>query len=74
MDEHAQLLRARRAAAECQRAAAAFDEFAQRLSPVVGPAEMAEYDTLVARETAALSQRVDAFRALGLGVPSLEGE
>jgi hypothetical protein len=74
LDEHAQLLRARAAAAACERAAAAFDEFAQRLSPVVGPAELAEYDMLVARETAALSERVDAFRALGLGVRSIEGE
>ncbi len=74
MDEHAQLRRAREAAAECQRAAAAFQEFAERLSAVVGPAEMVEYDTLVAREAAALSERVDAFAALGLGVPSLEGE
>jgi hypothetical protein len=73
VDEHAQLLRARRTAAECQRAAAAFEDFAERLSPVIGPAEMAEYDVLVARETAALSNRVDAFRALGLGMPSVEG-
>jgi hypothetical protein len=73
MDEHAQLLRARSAAAACARAATAFDEFAQRLSPVIGPAEMAEYDALVARETAALSDRAEAFRTLGLGAPSIEG-
>jgi hypothetical protein len=72
VDEHAQLLRARRTAEECRRAAAAFEEFAERLSPVIGPAEMVEYDTLVARETAALSARVEAFRALGLGVASIE--
>jgi hypothetical protein len=74
VDEHAQLLRARRAAAGVRRAAEAFDEFAERLSPVVGPAEMVEYDALVARETAALSERVDAFRALGLGAASIEDE
>jgi hypothetical protein len=74
VDEHAQLLRARAAAAACERAAAAFNEFAKRLSAVIGPAEMAEYDALVARETAALSERVAAFRVLGLGVASIEGE
>jgi hypothetical protein len=47
-------------------------EFAQRMSAVVGPAEVAEYDNLVAREAAAVSRRVEAFERLGLGVASLE--
>jgi hypothetical protein len=34
---------------------------------------MIEYDTLVAREAAALSIRVEAFGRLGLGAGSIEG-
>lgn len=68
------LAQARATAAACERASAAFAEFAERLSAVVGPHEMAEYDTLVARDAAARSDRVDAFRALGLGAISIEGE
>jgi hypothetical protein len=74
VDEHALLVQAREAAAACERASAAFAEFAQRLSAVVGPHEMAEYDALVARDAAARSDRVDAFHALGLGAISIEGE
>jgi hypothetical protein len=73
-DEHTDLLRARQAARELHRVTEQLVEFADRLSGVVGPAEMAEYDVLVARETAALSQRVDAFARLGLGVASLDDE
>jgi hypothetical protein len=74
MDEHQQLQRAREAAHACKRAAEHLVQFADRLTAVVGPAEMAEYDTLVAREAAAHSERVEAFAALGLAVPSLDGE
>jgi hypothetical protein len=74
MDEHRQLHRAREAAQACERAAAQLAQFADRLSPVVGPAQMAEYDTLVAREAAAISERVEAFAALGLAVASLDDE
>jgi hypothetical protein len=74
MDEHRQLRRAREAARACERAAAQLAQFADRLSPVLGPAEMAEYDTLVAREAAAISERVEAFVALGLAVTSLDDE
>jgi hypothetical protein len=42
------------------------------MSAVVDPAEMVEYDTLIAREAAALSSRVEAFARLGLGAPSLD--
>lgn len=74
MDEAVLLAQAREAAAACERASAAFAEFAERLSAVIGPHEMAEYDSLVARDAAARSDRVEAFRALGLGAISLEGE
>jgi hypothetical protein len=73
-DEHKQLLRARETAREVQRAAAQLAEFAQRLSPVLDPAEIAEYDALVAREAAAISQRVTAFAALGLAAASIDDE
>jgi hypothetical protein len=72
-DDDAELLRqARDAAHECQRAASQLVQFAQRLSAVIGPSEQIEYDTLVAREAATLTERVDAFARLGLGVPSIE--
>ena len=71
-DEHADLRRAREAAREVKRAAAQLEQFADRIGADLGPAEMAEYDALVARETSALSERVEAFQRLGLGVPSLE--
>jgi hypothetical protein len=74
MDEHQQLQRAREAARACKRAAEQLVAFADRLTAVVGPAEMVEYDTLVAREAATLSERVEAFAALGLAVPSLDDE
>jgi hypothetical protein len=70
--EEADLKRARAAAREVERAAAQFAEFAERLSPVVTPAELAEFDELVARETSALSRRVETFGRLGLGVGSLD--
>jgi hypothetical protein len=74
MDEHEQLQRAREAARGVKRAAEQLVEFADRMTAVAGPAEMVEYDTLVAREAAALSERVDAFAALGLAVASLDDE
>jgi hypothetical protein len=71
-DEHSDLERARAAARETARAATQIADFADRLSAVTGPPDLAEFDTLVARETLALSQRVDAFGRLGLGVGSLD--
>ena len=68
------LSRAQAAARECERAARQFVEFADRLTGDPGPADMAEFDTLVAREAAAISERVDAFGTLGFAVPSLEGD
>ena len=70
--EEADLKRARAAAKECERAAAQLATFAERMSAVTTPAELAEFDELVARETTALSRRVEAFGRLGLGVGSLE--
>lgn len=66
------LSRAQAAARETERAARAFVEFADRLRADIGPAEMAEYDTLMGREASAISERVEAFAALGLSVPSLD--
>lgn len=74
MDEHRQLRRAREAARGTERAAVQLVEFADRISAVIGPAEMAEYDTLVAREAAAISERVEAFAALGLAVASIDDQ
>ena len=71
-DQHSDLQRARAAALATKRAAAQLAEFADRVSGVVGPAEMAEYDTLIAREAAALSDRVEAFGRLGFGAASLD--
>jgi hypothetical protein len=71
-DEHSDLERVRAAAHECARAAAQIADFADRMSAVIEPAQLAEFDTLVARETLALSQRVDAFGRLGFGVGSLD--
>lgn len=70
--EVADLQRARAAAQECESVAGQLADFANRLSPVITPAEMVEFDTLVAREATAVSRRVEAFGRLGLGVGSLE--
>jgi hypothetical protein len=69
-DEHVVLEHARAAAASCKRAAAAFEDFTNRLDAVVGPAEMAEYDALIAREAIARTQRTEALRGLGFSVAS----
>lgn len=73
-EERVDLHRAQEAARAAERAAAQMAEFAQRLSVVLTPAEMVEYDTLIAREAAAISTRVEAFARLGLGAASLEDE
>jgi hypothetical protein len=70
--EQADLEEARAAAKECESAAAQLADFAASISTVITPAQMVEFDTLVAREAAALSRRVNAFGRLGLGVGSLE--
>ena len=70
--EEADLKRARATAKECELAAAALADFAEQMSAVTTPAMLAEYDTLVARETTAVSRRVEAFGRLGLGVGSIE--
>lgn len=71
-EERDDLHRARAAAHECVRAATHLVEFAERMTVVIGPSEVAEYDVLIAREAAALAQRVDAFKRLGLGAGSLD--
>jgi hypothetical protein len=71
-EERVDLHRAQEAARACERAARQFAEFAEHLSVVVTPAELAEYDELLSRETAALSQRVEAFQRLGLAQGSVD--
>lgn len=71
-DPHQDLNHARQAARECHRAAEQLVEFADRLSNVIGPAEIAEYANLLARDAAALSARVEAFERLGLGISSID--
>ena len=71
-DQHVLLERARNAAKHLHQVTEQLVEFAERLSADIGPAEMAEFDVLIAREAAALSERVDAFGALGLGAGSLD--
>ncbi len=71
-EERDDLHRARAAAHECVRAATQLVEFADRMTVVIGPSEVAEYHVLVAREAAALSQRADAFERLGLGPGSVD--
>jgi len=73
-DEHAYLTTAREAAREAQRAAAELATFAERMSPVLDPAQRIEYATLLARDEEARARRQEAFDALGLSVPSLEEE
>jgi hypothetical protein len=67
-----ELQRAQVAARTEQSASAQLVEFAERLGPEIGPAEQLEYDTLIAREAAAMSDRVEAFGRLGFGAPSLD--
>ena len=71
-DEHVLLERARNAAKHLHQATGQLVSFAERMSAVIGPAEMAEFDVLIAREAAALSERVEAFGALGLGAGSID--
>lgn len=71
--EEADLRRARAAARECEIAAAELAAFADRMPAEITPAEMVEFDNLVAREAAAQSHRVEAFGRLGLGVGSIDG-
>jgi hypothetical protein len=73
-DEHAQLRTAREAAKQAQRTAADLVTFADRMSPVLDPAQRIEYAALLARDEEARETREEAFDALGLTVPSLEEE
>jgi hypothetical protein len=70
-DPLADLYRARQAAQACRHSAAQIEDFAERISAVIGPTELAEYANLLARDAAAMSERVEAFARLGLGIPSL---
>ena len=71
-DQSSQLQQAQVAARTGQSASAQLVEFAERLGAEIGPAEQLEYDTLIAREAAAVSDRVEAFGRLGFGAPSLD--
>jgi hypothetical protein len=71
-DPLADLYQARQAAQECRRSAGHIEDFAERISAVIGPTELAEYANLLARDAAAMSERVEAFARLGLGIPSLD--
>ena len=73
MDEIEALHAARRLARATQQAAIQLVEFAERVSPVVEPAQMVEYDTLLTREESVRAERNDAFAELGFAVPSAEG-
>jgi hypothetical protein len=73
MDEIEALHAARRAARAGEMAAAQLVEFAERMSVVAEPAELAEYDMLIAREESVRSARGEAFAELGFAVPSVEG-
>jgi hypothetical protein len=70
--DEAYLRRAQATARECEAAAADLVAFADRMSAEITPADIAEYDTLIAREAAALSRRVEAFDQLGLGAGSID--
>jgi len=72
LPEEVDLKRARAAAKECEDVAAQVADFADRMSPVITPEELLEFDELIAREATAISRRVDAFGRLGIGVSSLE--
>ncbi|HEY2669855.1 MAG TPA: hypothetical protein VGJ07_05705 [Rugosimonospora sp.] len=73
MDEIEALHAARSAARAGEMAAAQLVEFAERMSVAAEPAELAEYDMLIAREESVRSARSDAFAELGFAVPSVEG-
>jgi hypothetical protein len=70
--EHHALVLARQAAHSAAKAATDLATFAERLSPVLDPAQRAEYAALLARDEESRQQREDAFAALDLTVPSLE--
>jgi len=70
--DEADLHRARAAAKECEQVAGQLADFADRLSAAVTPADLLEFDELVAREATAMSRRVEAFQRLGLSVGSLD--
>lgn len=73
--EHGEAVRrALQAAKACRKAADDLVSFTERMSDRPGMAEIAEYDTLIAREAAAQSERRGAFAELGLTVPSVDGE
>lgn len=71
-DQSSQLQQAQVAARTEQRASAQLVEFAERLDAEIGPAEQLEYDTLIAREATAISDRVEAFGRLGFSAPSID--
>lgn len=65
------LERARAAARAHADAADAVAQLVDRLDAPAGPAELAQYATLLSREESTLRQRRDALAALGLDVPTI---
>lgn len=72
-DDVGRLHRAREAAQAVATVAGQLEDFAQRLTLPVGPADMAQFDTLLSREEQVRMRRGEAFDTLGLAVPSIEG-
>jgi hydroxymethylpyrimidine/phosphomethylpyrimidine kinase len=72
LDEVEVLQRARHAARAYATAVAHMVEFIERSSAVLDPAQLAEYEALLAREESTRALRQDAFHELGLVAPSIE--
>jgi hypothetical protein len=66
------LAAARRAAAAHTGASRDLEAFLRRVPATPGPAEIAEYGDLLAREEELRAQRLEAAEEVGLSVPSVE--
>jgi hypothetical protein len=62
----------RRAARAHATAVTDMAEFVERSSAVLDPAQLAEYEALLAREESTRALRQDVFHELGLVAPSME--
>ncbi len=62
----------RQAARACEKTARDLAAFAEQLPDVPGPAEIIEYDTLLARDEAVRAERDDLFRQAGVEADSVE--
>jgi hypothetical protein len=70
-DEHRLLRAARQAAREAAKTAADLATFVDRLSPVLDPAQRAEYAALLAHDEEARLRREETLAALDVTVPSI---